>query len=77
MGSVASIQHPVTGTPLPLPRAILPRDRSVFDKMVEYLVGDGPANRYALICKQCSSHNGKKNYRINYLTLINIENRIY
>ena len=28
------------------------------DKLVEYLVGDGPANRYALICKQCQSHNG-------------------
>ena len=26
--------------------------------MVEYLVGDGPANRFALICKQCQSHNG-------------------
>ena len=21
-------------------------------------VGDGPANRYALICRQCESHNG-------------------
>ena len=28
------------------------------DKLVEYLVGDGPENRYALICKQCQSHNG-------------------
>ena len=28
------------------------------DRVVEYLVGDGPANRYALICKQCESHNG-------------------
>lgn len=26
--------------------------------MVELLVGDGPSNRYALICKQCASHNG-------------------
>ena len=26
--------------------------------MVEYLVGDGPNNRYALICSQCRSHNG-------------------
>lgn len=25
---------------------------------MEYLVGDGPSNRYALICKQCLSHNG-------------------
>ncbi|KAI4468499.1 endoplasmic reticulum junction formation protein lunapark [Holotrichia oblita] len=57
MASIAS-QPGVSGTPLPLPRAILPRERSVFDKMVEYLVGDGPSNRYALICRQCSSHNG-------------------
>ena len=27
-------------------------------QMVEYLVGDGPNNRYALICSQCRSHNG-------------------
>lgn len=41
-----------------LARSILPRDRSVLDKMVDYLVGDGPSNRYALICQKCSSHNG-------------------
>ena len=27
-------------------------------QMVEYLVGDGPNNRYALICSSCHSHNG-------------------
>ncbi|KAK3702891.1 hypothetical protein QZH41_014155, partial [Actinostola sp. cb2023] len=37
---------------------VLPRERSTMDKVVEYLVGDGPSNRYALICKQCCSHNG-------------------
>ncbi len=42
----------------PLPRPVLPRERGYMDRMVEYLVGDGPANRYALICKQCQSHNG-------------------
>ncbi|XP_025832690.1 endoplasmic reticulum junction formation protein lunapark-B isoform X2 [Agrilus planipennis] len=42
----------------PTPKSILPRDRSVFDKMVDYLVGDGPSNRYALICQHCYSHNG-------------------
>jgi hypothetical protein len=41
-----------------MPRPILPRERSYLDKLVEYLVGDGPSNRYALICKQCESHNG-------------------
>lgn len=44
---------------LPMPRNILPKDRTVLDKMVEYLVGDGPNNRYALICKNCRGHNGK------------------
>lgn len=45
-------------TPVPLPRSILPRNRSVLDKMVEYIIGDGPSNRYALICKNCDGHNG-------------------
>jgi len=42
----------------PLPRPVLPRERGYMDKFVEYLVGDGPTNRYALICRQCQSHNG-------------------
>lgn len=48
------------GTPQgpPLPRPILPRERGVMDRLLEYLVGDGPQNRYALICRNCFSHNG-------------------
>ncbi|KAG1942388.1 endoplasmic reticulum junction formation protein lunapark-B isoform X3 [Pimephales promelas] len=42
----------------PLARPILPRERSSVDRVIEYLVGDGPQNRYALICHQCFSHNG-------------------
>ncbi|MBN3326397.1 LNP protein, partial [Atractosteus spatula] len=42
----------------PLARPILPRERSSMDRIIEYLVGDGPQNRYALICQQCFSHNG-------------------
>jgi len=42
----------------PLPRPVLPRERGYLDKFVEFLVGDGPANRFALICRQCQSHNG-------------------
>ncbi|XP_044227928.1 endoplasmic reticulum junction formation protein lunapark-B isoform X2 [Thunnus albacares] len=42
----------------PLARPILPKDRGAVDRVVEYLVGDGPQNRYALICQQCFSHNG-------------------
>jgi len=41
-----------------LPRSIIPKERSIFDKMVDYLIGDGPSNRYALICKKCFMHNG-------------------
>merc|ERR1711983_619044 len=42
----------------PLPRPVMPRERGYMDRGVEYLVGDGPHNRYALICRQCQSHNG-------------------
>nr|XP_045004151.1 endoplasmic reticulum junction formation protein lunapark isoform X2 [Jaculus jaculus] len=48
----------VPGMGPPLARPILPRDRGALDRIVEYLVGDGPQNRYALICQQCFSHNG-------------------
>ncbi|XP_015186222.1 PREDICTED: protein lunapark-B [Polistes dominula] len=41
-----------------LARPILPHQRSVFDRLIDYLVGDGPSNRYALICRQCEYHNG-------------------
>jgi len=57
-------QPPVAGGPSrsapgpPLPRPVLPRERGYLDKFVEFLVGDGPANRFALICRQCQSHNG-------------------
>ncbi|XP_038079158.1 endoplasmic reticulum junction formation protein lunapark-B-like [Patiria miniata] len=40
------------------PRPILPRERGTVDKLVDFLVGDGPSSRYALICRHCYSHNG-------------------
>lgn len=43
---------------LPLPRPVLPQERNMIDRLVDYLVGDGPSNRYALVCRQCNSHNG-------------------
>ncbi|XP_068602323.1 endoplasmic reticulum junction formation protein lunapark-A isoform X2 [Brachionichthys hirsutus] len=63
------MRKPVTpGTPVPgfgmhppgppLARPVLPRERRVVDRVIEYLVGDGPQNRFALICQQCVSHNG-------------------
>jgi len=42
-------------TPFPI---IDQRDKGVVEKMVDYLIGDGPANRFAMICKQCFGHNG-------------------
>ncbi|XP_063976459.1 endoplasmic reticulum junction formation protein lunapark-A isoform X1 [Diachasmimorpha longicaudata] len=48
----------ITSPCSPLPRPILSQQRSYLDRLVEYLVGDGPSNRYALICHQCDSHNG-------------------
>eukprot|EP00118_Oscarella_pearsei_P012153 m.86892 g.86892 ORF g.86892 m.86892 type:complete len:211 (+) comp36520_c0_seq4:441-1073(+) len=50
------VARPAPGPPVPCP--ILPRERSTTDKIVEYLIGDGPNNRFALICKHCHSHNG-------------------
>lgn len=63
------MRKPVTpGTPVPgvgmhppgppLARPIFPKERGAVDRVIEYLVGDGPQNRYALICQQCLSHNG-------------------
>uniref|UniRef100_A0A3Q2PAP3 Endoplasmic reticulum junction formation protein lunapark n=1 Tax=Fundulus heteroclitus TaxID=8078 RepID=A0A3Q2PAP3_FUNHE len=63
------MRRPMTpGTPVPgvgmhppgppMARPILPRERGAVDRVIEYLVGDGPQNRYALICQQCLSHNG-------------------
>ncbi|XP_065217842.1 endoplasmic reticulum junction formation protein lunapark-B [Planococcus citri] len=43
---------------LSLPRPVLPRNRGAFDKLIDMVIGDGPGNRYALICRMCSSHNG-------------------
>lgn len=42
----------------PMPRTVISRDRGSMEKIIDYLVGDGPQNRFALICKFCSSHNG-------------------
>lgn len=43
---------------LVLPRPVLSRDRTLFDRLADIVLGDGPQNRYALICRTCGSHNG-------------------
>lgn len=42
----------------PLPRPILPRERGIIDRVMDFFVGDGPNRRYALICRHCGGHNG-------------------
>lgn len=54
--SIPGMGHHPPGPPLARP--VLPRERGTVDRVIEYLVGDGPQNRYALICQQCFSHNG-------------------
>jgi len=49
---------PMMTRPPVLPRPVLQSDRGVLDKLAEYLVGAGPSNRYALICRRCHRHNG-------------------
>ncbi|CAH2056384.1 unnamed protein product, partial [Iphiclides podalirius] len=41
-----------------LPRPLLDNNRTALDKVVDYLLKDGPNHRMALICTECSSHNG-------------------
>ncbi|KAK1127452.1 hypothetical protein K0M31_003990 [Melipona bicolor] len=50
-------KSPVPHLPI-LPRPILPKERTIMDRLIDYVVGDGPSNRYALICQNCDSHNG-------------------
>lgn len=42
-------------TPFPI---INHNQKGVLEKMVDYLVGDGPVNRFAMICTECFMHNG-------------------
>ncbi|XP_006607211.1 endoplasmic reticulum junction formation protein lunapark-B [Apis dorsata] len=55
---IKPVNTPIRGYRIPLPRPILPRHRTHLDRLIDYIVGDGPSNRYALICRNCDSHNG-------------------
>lgn len=39
-------------------RPVLSRERTYIDRLIDVIIGDGPNNRYALICRNCSCHNG-------------------
>ncbi|XP_042898750.1 endoplasmic reticulum junction formation protein lunapark-A isoform X2 [Parasteatoda tepidariorum] len=58
-GKTITVNNTAVRPPMPpMPRPVLPRERTIVDRLVDYVVGDGPSNRYALICRQCLSHNG-------------------
>lgn len=46
--------RPLCRPPRPFPK----QRRSVADKVVDFLLGEGPSHRYALICAYCFGHNG-------------------
>lgn len=41
-----------------LPRPVLSRERTLMDRVLDMIVGDGADRRYALICRRCCGHNG-------------------
>ncbi|VDM39906.1 unnamed protein product [Toxocara canis] len=40
------------------PRPFVKQERSMAEKFVDFLLGDGPNYRYALVCANCYAHNG-------------------
>lgn len=42
----------------PVGRPPAMRERGAFDRVLDYIVKDGPENRMALICRRCGAHNG-------------------
>uniref|UniRef100_A0A1B0BNG4 Endoplasmic reticulum junction formation protein lunapark n=1 Tax=Glossina palpalis gambiensis TaxID=67801 RepID=A0A1B0BNG4_9MUSC len=42
-------------TPFPIVNS---NNKSIFERLVDVLIGDGPQDRFAMICKQCHGHNG-------------------
>uniref|UniRef100_F1L3Z3 Endoplasmic reticulum junction formation protein lunapark n=1 Tax=Ascaris suum TaxID=6253 RepID=F1L3Z3_ASCSU len=40
------------------PRPFLKQQRTLVEKFVDFLLGDGPSHRFALVCASCYAHNG-------------------
>lgn len=55
VGMVPQQGMPYRRTPYPV---INHSQKGVIEKMVDYLVGDGPSSRFAMICRECLMHNG-------------------
>lgn len=45
----------VKSTPFPI---IDKAKQNVMEKMIDFIISDGPANRFAMICHSCFGHNG-------------------
>lgn len=48
-------QRQLQFTPYPI---VNQNQKGLFEKVVDYLIGEGPSSRYAMICKECYGHNG-------------------
>lgn len=59
--SAVAAMRSMKRTPYPI---IDSTQKSVVDKMVDYLIGDGPSNRFAMICQNCFKHNGECSIKI-------------
>jgi len=44
--------------PSPSPTFVPDPNRAWYDKLIDYVIGEGPEQSTALICQQCKSHNG-------------------
>ncbi|KAH8301350.1 hypothetical protein KR059_000746, partial [Drosophila kikkawai] len=52
---VRAVQELRRRTPFPI---VDERSRSAMDRIVDFIVGDSPQNRFGMICKECFAHNG-------------------
>lgn len=63
--SAGLMQRPIGMAPQSMPYRRTPypiinhNQKGVLEKMVDYLVGDGPSSRFAMICRECLMHNGR------------------
>lgn len=53
---VRAMQELRRRTPFPI---VDESSRSALDRIVDFIVGDSPQNRFGMICKECHKHNGK------------------
>lgn len=42
-------------TPFPI---INQNEKKFFDKILDFLIGDGQSSQYGMVCKECYGHNG-------------------